>query len=267
MPDSGDNNQARMARSTGQRFSTLFAKVWHQRADRVEYYDSPKITIPLHFEWLRMADQSESLADMQILLERFQAGDDSARNELINGACTRMTRLARKMLRDYANVRRWEDTGDVCQNASLRLWNALTKVTPQTLPDFYRLAALYIRRELIDLARSHYGPEGLGANHASQPDVQSDRARHVGQELGDLTYESGRLAAWTEFHEQIEALPEEDREIFDLLWYQELTQGEAAALLQVSERTIRRRWRFARVRIHDALKGLPPVSWSNQEEA
>ena len=50
------------------------------------------------------------------------------------------------------------------------------------------------------------------------------------------------LAAWAEFHAQVEHLPEEQREVFDLLWYQELSQAEAATLLGVSERTVKRRW-------------------------
>ncbi len=55
-----------------------------------------------------------------------------------------------------------------------------------------------------------------------------------------------------------ERLPAEEREVFDLLWYQELSQAEAAALLGVSERTIKRRWQSARIMLHDALKGEIP---------
>lgn len=81
----------------------------------------------------------------------------------------------------------------------------------------------------------------MGANYASKPGHGLQLASATSRDAGDTTYEPGRLAAWTEFHRSIEALPTEDREIFDLLWYQELSQAEAAALLNVSERTIRRR--------------------------
>jgi DNA-directed RNA polymerase specialized sigma24 family protein len=43
-----------------------------------------------------------------------------------------------------------------------------------------------------------------------------------------------------------------------LLWYQELTQGEAAALLGISAATIRRRWLAARRRLLQTLKGQLP---------
>jgi RNA polymerase sigma factor (sigma-70 family) len=70
----------------------------------------------------------------------------------------------------------------------------------------------------------------------------------------------GRLAAWSEFHRQVELLPPEDREVFDLLWYQELSQAEAAALLNISERTVKRRWQSARLALFEAMGGEPPES-------
>ena len=44
---------------------------------------------------------------------------------------------------------------------------ALGEVRPPTAADFFRLAAVQIRRELLDLARRYSGAHGLGANHAS----------------------------------------------------------------------------------------------------
>ncbi len=55
------------------------------------------------------------------------------------------------------------------------------------------------------------------------------------------------LAAWREFHERVESLPEEQREVFDLLWYQELSQAEAANVLGVAVPTVKRRWRDAKM--------------------
>ena len=44
----------------------------------------------------------------------------------------------------------------------------------------------------------------------------------------------------------------------DLLYYQGLTQAEAAEVLGVSERTVKRRWQAARLALHDALGGEIP---------
>jgi RNA polymerase sigma-70 factor (ECF subfamily) len=75
----------------------------------------------------------------------------------------------------------------------------------------------------------------------------------------ETTYDPGRLAAWAEFHAAVADLGEADRELFDLLWYQGLTQAEAAALLGVTERTVHSRWLAARVRLGDALGGQLPI--------
>ncbi len=48
------------------------------------------------------------------------------------------------------------------------------------------------------------------------------------------------------------------QEIIDLLWYQGISQQEAAICLGVSERTVQRRWRQTCLHLHEALQGLPP---------
>ncbi len=189
-------------------------------------------------------------------LDRLQAGDDSARDALLATASDRLARLARKMLKGFPGVGRWEQSADVLQNALIRLDRALRSVVPPTAQDFFRLAAAQIRRELIDLTRHYQGPAGLGANHDTRG--ESHRTDEPGQPA-DSTYEPGQLAAWTEFHARIESLPDADRELFDLLWYQGLTQAEAALVLGVSERTVNKRWIAARLSLRDALGGRLPV--------
>ena len=66
------------------------------------------------------------------------------------------------------------------------------------------------------------------------------------------------LATWTEFHAQIDVLPGEWKEVFDLLWYQGLSQAEAATLLGVTERVVKYRWRSARLELHRRLGGRMP---------
>jgi RNA polymerase sigma-70 factor (ECF subfamily) len=204
-----------------------------------------------------MSDRST--IHLQGCLDRLRGGDESARKELLNGVCERLGQLTRVMLRDYRRLKRWEQTEDVRQNALVRLYRALEQVTPPSLRDFYRLAALQIRRELIDLARHHYGPEGQGGKHESVAGSDTQpQAEAPAVEPFDLTHHPGRLAAWGEFHEQIDALPDEEREVFDLVWYQGLTHAEAAALLNVSTKTVQRRWHGACRKLYEALQGEMP---------
>lgn len=193
---------------------------------------------------------------LQAHLDRLMAGDETARETLLIAAQDRLTRLARRMLRDFPGVHRWEDTDDVFQNAALRLYSALKTVRPASSADFLRLAALQIRRELIDLARRYYGPQGHGAHHASRGG--EEHSHDTSHAAGTDTHEPSRLAIWSEFHEKIDALPDEDRALYDLLWYQGLGTPEVARLLNVTDRTIQRRWQQLRLRLHAELKGEIP---------
>src|SRR4051794_23130597 len=101
------------------------------------------------------------------LLGRLRAGDGAARDQLLGVACRRLGPPAPQMVRNFPGVARWEGTDDVLQNATLRLCRALKDATPESPRSFLNLAAVQIRRELIDLARHHYGPHGMGAHHVS----------------------------------------------------------------------------------------------------
>lgn len=89
---------------------------------------------------------------LQVLLDRAADGSGAAYDELIALASQRLLKLTRKMLRNYPQLRRWEQTDDVFQNAVLRLHRSLADVQPQSVRDFFGLAATQIRRTLIDLA-------------------------------------------------------------------------------------------------------------------
>jgi RNA polymerase sigma-70 factor (ECF subfamily) len=177
------------------------------------------------------------------LLDRLQSGDDSARDQLINHSCERLKSLVREMMRRYRRLYRWEETDDVFQDAMLRLHRSLRDVKPESVRQFFGLAATQIRRTLIDLARRYYGPEGPGTY--GQVDVDGTEAATDGP---------ANLRQWTEFYEVLDTLPEEERTVVDLLWFEGLTQAEAAIALGVSERTIRRKWYSARYLLFKALR-------------
>jgi RNA polymerase sigma factor (sigma-70 family) len=204
-----------------------------------------------------MAEVLSTTAQLQLWIDRMRAGDAGARDHLMNCSCARLLQLTRKMLRRYPRLKRWEQTDDVLQNVSLRLRRTLGDITPTNVRDFLRLASLNIRRELLDLVKHYYGKRGLGTQH------QSDHAADTIAEKAlpaDVRDEPSRLAQWTEFHEKVEKLPEDEREVFDLLWYQGLSQAEAATVLEVTERTVQRRWQAARLQLFAALHGeLPPA--------
>ena len=185
----------------------------------------------------------------QRLLVQANAGDEASREQLFQHCCERLERLARKMLVDFPTVRRWEQTDDVFQNGAVRLVRALQDVKPESVRHFYALAAIQIRRELLDMARHYGGANGQARNLESAHGPQRE-SRSVGLEASDRSNAPDRLASWTELHMLIEKLPDEEREVCELLWYQGLTQPQAAEVLQMPLRTLKRRWQKVRLKLH-----------------
>jgi RNA polymerase sigma-70 factor (ECF subfamily) len=199
-----------------------------------------------------MSDSS----DLTILLNEMKGGDDDAREKVIAATAGRLERLARKMLRSFPSVKRWEDTLDVLQNALIRLDRALRAVAPTSSREFFGLAAEQIRRELIDLARHYTGPHGHGKNHQSGHFV-GDAAKDGLQPVAPGT-ESDELEKWAAFHEAVADLPVAEREVFMLAFYHKWTHAQIAELFQIDERTVRRRWRASADLLSKALGGQMP---------
>ena len=192
-------------------------------------------------------------------LHRLASGDLSARDTIIELCAERLRVLAHRMLARFPNVRRWNDTDDVFQNAAMRLHRTLGQVAIDSPRSVMALAATQIHRELIDLARRHAGPASFAANHGTnlagagaQTDIDTPGAIANAPEPPDP------LERWTQFHEAIAALPAELREVFHLVWYLDADQKTIAELLGCSERTVKSRWREAREAVRAALDGDAP---------
>src|SRR4051794_20824608 len=152
------------------------------------------------------------------------------------------------MLRDFPAVRRWEQTGDVLQNALERLLRTLRDVTPDNVAGFFRLAAQAVRRELLDMARHYAGPWNHAAHHESLPDGSPPH-----QYWAAAPAEVRNLGRWAAFHEAVERLPDDERGLIELGYYEGLEKDEMARLLGVDVRTVRRRWNRATRRLVEAL--------------
>jgi RNA polymerase sigma-70 factor (ECF subfamily) len=193
-------------------------------------------------------------ARLQNWCERLRRGDKEAMTELIVHFQDRLERKARGMLRDFGVAGRWTSAEDLLQESLIRLHRALLTVTPTSTRHFFNLAALQMDRELKDLTRaaqrwvgpSRVGREGIEGEPGPLP-------------LDPSSQEPSRIAAWTEFHEKIAALPAEAREVFCLIWYEGLTQAQVAEILDVDVRTVRNRWQKARLALAEILHGQPPA--------
>jgi RNA polymerase sigma-70 factor (ECF subfamily) len=124
-----------------------------------------------------------------------------------------------------------------------RLLKAMRSVRPRTVREFFALVNQHMRWELNDVAR----------RLDEQPDLlELDEEKAPDRASGDsvLTPKGLRML------QAIDRLPEEEREAFDLLRIQALTQVEAAEVLAVSIRTVQRRLNHALLLLRRELKDL-----------
>jgi RNA polymerase sigma-70 factor (ECF subfamily) len=209
-------------------------------------------------------DDTLRLSEETILLKRgiaqLNAGDPSVRGELLNIACARLMRLTSRLRSDFAGFfpedHEGRSTEDIFHHASLRLYQALHDTPIRDVRHFYRLAATEIRRELIDLCRHCQRLNETAPAGEDQLDDAGNRSERIS---------IAELRRWIVLHDSVEALPESEREVFELIWYHEMTRGEAAELLGQPVVEVRRLWRSARLNLHELLggDGLSSVSAGN----
>lgn len=157
----------------------------------------------------------------------------------------RIHELASKMLADFPRVRQMDDTSDVAHTAMIRLTAALQSVEPESELHFWRMVALQIRRTLQDLARQARRMVSL-VDHAKTLHGADKHALHQ--------------ANWAEFHERTAQLPQPQREVLELYYYAGLSQEQVADLLDLDVRTIQRRWRRAKLSLHQLVFECVPTS-------
>jgi RNA polymerase sigma-70 factor (ECF subfamily) len=205
----------------------------------------------------------QSTAVLQGYLERGLTGDAEARRRLLELTRDRLTRHARSLLHGrYARLEPFAQTDDVVQQVYLkilrnqeRFWANADGQAVRTLAEFFGHASAWMRDVLCDLLRKEYGRDDNRPAALPLGGVSSDTGPQY--EPSSSTLDGEKLRRWAEFHEAAARLPDNLRAAFDLLWYQGLTQAEAADLLGVAVPTVKLRWLKARLRVQQALGGSP----------
>jgi RNA polymerase sigma-70 factor (ECF subfamily) len=125
-----------------------------------------------------------------------------------------------------------------------RLLKALRQVRPRTVRQFFALANQHMRWELNDLARRLDERPAVPSREGLVPAPASSGS--------GLTPDAHRML------EAIERLPEGEREVFDLVRIQGITQAEAAEVLGVSAATVKRRLNRGLRHLTEKLGDLRP---------
>lgn len=124
---------------------------------------------------------------------------------------------------------------------------------PESTRHFNNLAAVHIRRELLDLARrfqrqafTRLAPTGQAGNSNA-----SGLSRATDPSDNDLEW-------WCCFHEAVEQLAPAEGEVMSLVFYHGWTQVQVAQLLEIDEPTVRRRWQAACLRLQELVGDWVP---------
>jgi len=190
---------------------------------------------------------------IQGALDRYLGGDDSALNELLGYCRERLRHLTHQRLGVFPGVRAdpVNETSDVLNEGLLRINRMLGQVRPATALDLFKLAAQNINWVLLDLAKR--SPRVCRVDMellAEQPDP---RVRAPEESL-----------VWDEFHSYLATLPNDQKELFDLIYYGGLPLMQVAALLGHPYKTVQRRWMEARVAVPPEYIPLLPTNENSE---
>jgi RNA polymerase sigma-70 factor (ECF subfamily) len=204
--------------------------------------------------------ENRTTAVIQRCLDGLQ-GDASAEpiiRELLAQAVDRLRQWCATLLhRSYPRLAQPPlnlETDELVAGVVAGLITALRKVRPETVRQFFALANQHMRWQLNDLARLLDERPRLGAVSESGVMARPDSSDSV------LSQDARRMLA------AIEGLPEEEREVFELVRIQGLTHTDAAAVVGVSAKTVQRRLNRARLLLAEQLADLRPVGLGTPPE-
>ncbi len=193
----------------------------------------------------------DTTGQLQTLMDRLRRGDKAARREFLEQVCSRLRRLAAKiMYGSFPDLQSRHDVDSVVHETWLRLMQAIDKADPPTVADFFRLAAHKIRQVLLDMADRQ--------RKIDQRETFLSRGDSLGgssRDPGNQTYDGARLAQWTEFHNRVGRLEELERTVFEMHYYLGLPQSEIATVLDLHPRKVSYLWIAATETLADELGG------------
>jgi RNA polymerase sigma-70 factor (ECF subfamily) len=198
-------------------------------------------------------DEERTTAVVQRYLDEL-AGNSPAEpvvRALLDRAVRRLHQLCAALLyRNYPRLTRPPlnlQADEMLSAVVERLLKALRDIRPGTVRQFFALANQHMRWELNDLARRlDEQPAAVEVREGLVPAPPSS--------------DSGLSANGRRMLEAIGGLPESEREAFDLVRIQGMTQAEAAQVLGVSAMTVKRRLNRGLQLLTEMLGDLRPDS-------
>jgi RNA polymerase sigma factor (sigma-70 family) len=210
-------------------------------------------------------DESHTTVAVQQYLDELAnvSGDSHAEpivRELLGRAVDRLHSLCANLLyRNYPRLTRGPlnlRSEEMLSAVVERMLKAMRELRPQTVRQFFALANRHMRWELNDLARrldEQATAVELRESHVPAP-ADPPSSSHASPVMARI------LGA-------IEELPDEEREVFNLVRIQGMTHPEAAGVVGVSAKTVQRRLNRSLVLLGERLGDLGPAPATPPESA
>jgi len=184
--------------------------------------------------------------DVTGLLVAWKNGNADALGELIPIVYKELRTLARRQLRGERADHSLQPTA-LTHEAFLRLFGT-RQVGWQNRAHFFAVASQLMRRILVEHARKR-----LAAKRGGQPTRVELEDAHQPSEAVDVD-----LVALHEALNQLETIDERQSRIVELRYFGGLSVEETAEVLGMSEATVKRDWRVAKLWLRRALDNEAP---------
>jgi RNA polymerase sigma factor (TIGR02999 family) len=168
------------------------------------------------------------------LLHKWRSGDPEAGSQLMDLVYAELHRIAAAEMRRQRGPHTLQTTA-LLHEAYLRMCRS-EPIDWQDRRHFYAVAALQLRRVLVDHARRTHS-ERRGGGYEKAPLLDSD--------TGVVGLDE-RLLALDEALTRLEAFDARAAKIVELRFFGGLTETEAAEALEISVATLKRDWDFAK---------------------
>ncbi len=204
-------------------------------------------------------DAPATVGEVTIALRGIRQGNNEATEDLFRLVRQELVDKATKLLRGHRVVQSMEEADDIVNELWHRLSRALLPCDPRNSREFFRVANHKMQMLLIDLSRKYSGPAArvLRVSPRTLPDIggKGPGWSNAPPKPGVVTW----IGDTEEVHLLLMAiarLNDEDRELVQLSYFQELTAPEIAGILGKSEKTVDRDLAKVRQKIAMLMKEI-----------
>ncbi|QGJ71203.1 Hypothetical protein PBC10988_29070 [Planctomycetales bacterium 10988] len=196
-----------------------------------------------------MNASENTLSSIEECLERLNRGDKTAWEELNTHAFDRLIVQCRRIIRQKLS----KPNPLITENALAaevyqRLTSAMQKknVQPKTAREFFGLTARHIHWQILDMLRKR-----------TENQAEEDLLYSLTGEKNP-SQDAEQNEAWLRFWTAVDGFSEEEREVFELLWINGLSQYEAAQTMGKTRNRVDSIWRRIKIKIVQSCDDLQP---------